>query len=163
LSGQFLRITCERMLRRCHRDQFDVADLQLLDSGDGRVLRSADADIGDARLDELGDGALSASTCKCKVTVGNFASKACTASTRRGVGNITSTASVTLGSKPLSRAFTLARRSPTPSETVRTFDSAAVPASVRTGFRVRSRSNTLERLNTLRNGVSGQRHDVGLT
>jgi len=43
------------MLRRRHRDQFDTADPQLFKSGHARVQHTADADAGDARLDELGN------------------------------------------------------------------------------------------------------------
>jgi hypothetical protein len=43
------------MLRRRHRDQFDIADLALFNPRHARVLHTADANAGDARQHELGN------------------------------------------------------------------------------------------------------------
>ena len=43
------------MLRRRHRDHFDIADVDSFNPRHVRVHRSGDADAGDTRVHELGD------------------------------------------------------------------------------------------------------------
>jgi hypothetical protein len=102
-------------------------------------IRSADADVGNASPNELGDRAE-----RLNVEVQSHGRKfrfKCL----HGVGEPSGwqhhiDSERDLGSKRVSKALTLARRSPTPSATARTFDSTMVPA-VKTRFRVRARSH----------------------
>jgi hypothetical protein len=50
-------VLSKRMVRRCHRDHCEPADIDVFDAGHFSVPRAANADARDSRMDESGNGA----------------------------------------------------------------------------------------------------------